>query len=445
MSNEPGERRRRRELERARELVKQQAAAEQPTGSDGSAGPVASPPSPPLSRRAQRDRKRAAVVATTRAAAAPPAGSTPSAAAVGPGQRTYSKETEASGGPESLTVIGRVPEVPAAPQPSTVARPAQARVAKVRAAEPVVAKVRAAEPAVAKVRAAEPAVAKVRPAPLVGPSTVRPDSTGPAVPEPRPVTSPSRRSMRTPTGPVDSVRTPVVHPPATTGTIRAVVPGVDRPADRRVSTDGATAARVYPPVAPRRTSPAPSAGAVIRTPSAARSTTPDVSPLTLPPFVVGTAAPETAAPETAAPETVAPGSQAGWSPLTDASAPSPARRGSTGTSPDTGGGAPLNPRWGHVPLGSFDAITRTPADDELLGAPAGPRTEERDAPPARRAASHTWLLMLALALVAFVLGFLVWLLIGKGSSGPGAVGASAPAPTISSSASSSPHLGEQRL
>jgi hypothetical protein len=118
----------------------------------------------------------------------------------------------------------------------------------------------------------------------------------------------------------------------------------------------------------------------------------------------------------------------------------PAPRDSTAAKAARRGGAPLAPRWGHVPSGSFDAITRAP-DGVELPVPVESKVEENDANPRTRAKSYTWLQMVALALVAFVLGFLVWLLI-KGPTQPGATGASAPVPTTSSSGPSSPHLGE---
>ena len=145
------------------------------------------------------------------------------------------------------------------------------------------------------------------------------------------------------------------------------------------------------------------------------------------------------APAVAAPAADAPRSGAFWSGVADESAPSPADDAEAAA---TDGGSPLTPRWGEVPQTSFDAITR-PESDQVPGvSPARPESRETQAGPGPRGPSYTWLHFLALALVAFVLGFLVWLLVNRGSTQPGAASAFAPVPAMSTSATSSPHQGE---
>jgi len=94
---------------------------------------------------------------------------------------------------------------------------------------------------------------------------------------------------------------------------------------------------------------------------------------------------------------------------------------------------PLAPHWATIAPGSFDAITR-PESDERAPQPTTAARVDPEKPAARpRRTSYTWLQMLTLALVAFVLGFLVWLLVIRGSSEPGATGAFPPPPPTPSS------------
>ena len=371
MSNEPGERRRRRDLERARELATQQAAA--------MPGPSSAEPAPPVSRRERRELERASEQAT-------------------------------SAGPELAPPGLKQPE----PPPAHPARAAAA--ADSHPSAPTDAQSDARKSF--GVPALVPDVVELPRAVPIGPAGTAPPA--PPARVPRVPDALSRRAMRNAAVPVEPVRAPVVHPPTTTGTIR-FVPPAQVPAAPRLAGSTSTAARGYPPVAPQRANVMPHGVSAVR----------PTPPAALPPT------------------SAAPGSQAAWSPLTDIPLPRTPRDGVGLGAVDPGVGAPLAPRWGNVPPGSFDAITRPEPEDgerplggDKPAAAAAAAAAPAPAPRARRWA-YTWLQLLALALVAFVLGFLVWLLYIRGSAQPGAAGAFVPEPsTSSSSAISSPHLGE---
>ncbi|MGV8968666.1 MAG: hypothetical protein ACOH2F_20590 [Cellulomonas sp.] len=476
MSNEPGERRRRRELERASEHAAQQAA-------DESAGAAAAPPvtlaplAPVHSRRELRELERARAAQELAAATPVDAPSRPALPTVAQQQPPVE------------------PRIPAPPVPVASAVPAGPAVPKKLAPEPAV-----LQPAVRKAAVAPPAAARRAAVPnqavpkhdLPGPaspSTASPstaqatdgvsapggvrsyskeagpvtghamaDSTSPE----QPAIRRSRRSMRPQPVPDETARTPVVNPPATTGTIRMVVPEAtanDRPAR---SEGSSTPSRGYPPVAPRRSALSPlvtSAGGGPVPPTASPSATPpSATPPSASPTSAGggdfawtTAAPPVSERTSAADRpavrdlTPAPDQPAVPDQRDDdrlsAEAILAAQPDRTPARPARPGGAPLAPRWGHVPSGSFDAITRPPDDEEDSSAPVRLTAEAKEAGPVRRSTAYTVVQWLALVVLAFVLGFLVWLLI-KGSNEPGAAGASAPAPTTSSSGTSWPHLGD---
>jgi hypothetical protein len=291
---------------------------------------------------------------------------------------------------------------------------------------------------------------------------------------------PSRRSRRSAFAPVEAARTPVVRAPSTTG-LRSVANPAD-PGSSSAGQDGLTPGRgsrqvpaaraaVVPPVAvvpasappsPAWTASDPSNTAVWSSsfrvdaaapPELARPAGPAAPPERPVPLVqptFGAFAPSAFAPPALAPPALAPPALAPPAFAPPAFAPQGAAAPGSDPAPtddvgDDGGGAPLAPRWGYVPSGSFDAITHPDADAEPLRAPVESFAEEREAPPQKHSASYTLLQGIALILVAFVLGFLIWLLILRGSPSAGAAGAPAPAPTNSSSAISPAHQGVQEL
>ena len=451
MSNEPGERRRRRELERARELATQQAAAAAQSAGVGqarpsvrtpdvAANPPAQPPAPPVSRRVRRETERVTALASGDGAAPNQPASPPPLATAVPDQRTPATRTPAtrpaeSGGETKFPVPGFVPDGPDAPATPTEPGAAPQRPARVpaqlRPAPPLREQAHPAPPTPSPpLRPAQAPPPPSRPADdrpaengfvaRAKPSADSPDPAGLAGSPPQVPAALSRRARRTAAGPADSVRTPVVRPPDTTGTIRSVAPDAERPVKRPAGASS-TGARGYPPVAPRRPS-VPRAA-----PTAAVA----------PPAV----APPAVAPPAVAPATAAPDSPVAWNPLPPAAAAATARPArSPIVSAETGGGAPLTPRWGNVPSGSFDAITRPEADEAPVDTPDPADSGATDPTSRPRRASYTWLQLGTLALVAFVLGFLVWLLI-RGASEPLAAGAFAPTPTTSTSGAAWPHQG----
>ena len=410
MSTEPGERRRRRELERAREHAAQQAAAPKVPA-------AVTPPVPVLSRRELRDLERAHT-AQERSAATP--------------IDAPARPAEPLASPTSQPAAQQPPPKPGTSPPKSPVAVAPKKVAP----EPVTPKPVAAESVGRGSVAPTPTAVRHSYSKEAGPvSGGAPADAAdePVVPK-HPVTRQSRRSMRPQQSPTETARTPVVNPPATTGTIRIVVPEATAN-DRPARTEGSsTPGRGYPPVAPRRSALSPMVSSAGSSPAPPRPSPSATPPSATPPSAGGG--------DFVWPTKAAPGSE---------QAPGPDRRGAddvVAASPDQvpalparAGGAPLAPRWGHVPSGSFDAITRPPDDEEHPPVPVESSAEAKDASPARRSAAYTWLQMLALALLAFVLGFIVWLLI-RGSTEPGATGASAPASTTSSSGTSWPHLGD---
>ena len=410
MSTEPGERRRRRELERAREHAAQQAAAPKVSA-------AVTPPAPVLSRRELRDLERAHT-AQERSAATP--------------IDAPARPAEPLASPTSQPAAQQPPPKPGTSSPKSPVAVAPKKVAP----EPVAPKPVATESVGRGSVAPTPTAVRHSYSKEAGPvSGGAPADAAdePVVPK-HPVTRQSRRSMRPQQSPTETARTPVVNPPATTGTIRIVVPEATAN-DRPARTEGSsTPGRGYPPVAPRRSALSPMVSSAGSSPAPPRPSPSATPPSATPPSAGGG--------DFVWPTKAAPGSE---------QAPGPDRRGAddvVAASPDQvpalparAGGAPLAPRWGHVPSGSFDAITRPPDDEEHPPVPVESSAEAKDASPARRSAAYTWLQMLALALLAFVLGFIVWLLI-RGSAEPGATGASAPASTTSSSGTSWPHLGD---
>lgn len=268
-----------------------------------------------------------------------------------------------------------------------------------------------------------------------------------------PDSRPAPAAMRNASKAAESTRTPVVHPPATTGAIRSVAPAVAESPHRTESADGATAARGYPAVAPRRSALSPKApapglpGAAVRptssaiAPSAALFGATGTPPEGGPAEMVPTAAADGAF-TTPAPAQGRSGGATAGSTQRDLPPSASAAAGTQASAPGTArqGGEPLAPRRGHPPTGSFDALTRTPAEEARTANPVRSPVEEKDATSGPRA-SYTWMQVVALALVAFVLGFIVWQLF-KGSTEPESPGASAPGSFTTSSGTTVSRLGD---
>jgi hypothetical protein len=413
--SEPGERRRRRELERAgeggapdtafgvggdatppsrRALRSQPVPSVGPDGQRGGAAPYQVPGLVPDTSQAMRSRR------TIRDTRLDPTGARPATT----GQPSVRPPSAGSPAPSAWSGHPSAPATPAAPAQTYTSRPATSRPAAgpARPAEAV-----GGRPGQVPTQppAASPSAAR--------PTVARPAVAGPAVARPS-IVRPSTAAQ--PTSPYSAAPAPTGGPAQVNPTAQPTTPGQTTPRPtgfqpRSSAWGGQPGAGSARPAA--GAAGAPSAGSVT---SSRYGTSPAATP---PPAPSVPSAP-----------------QAGWQPTSGRTGPSWA--------PSAGASAvvptPASPPAYQAPVvgswGAAAAAAPTPAvevaDDVTvphwgsLGV-AGSSTATRDEPvqsgslygddDERPSHPYTWLQLIVLALVAFVLGFLIVLLAGRGSSG----------------------------